>query len=160
MLIGLAGYAAFSTLQAPNGARSKDVSAYRAARANVVQHVNFVVELCREQIGDGHCVLHGHLRWATPRKLPQVGKPIAIPEVGVSHGHECQYGAGAQRVAKHGSPILKPTRFFSNSAKVLGELSRQSPGMDGYCSSPPACRSARQTRQLHLQTCPRCSSLP
>ena len=56
--------------------------------------------------------------------------------VGLSHGDQCQYGAGAQRGAEKGRPILKPTGFLSNSIKVLEGLSRRCEGRNGYCFRP------------------------
>ena len=56
-------------------------------------HINFMAEMYREQIEDGHYFLHEHPRWATSWVLPEIEKLMRVPSVGFTHGDQCQYGA-------------------------------------------------------------------
>ena len=95
MLIGSPECTAFCTLQALNQAKSRDPEAYVRAKIKAIKHINFMVELYREQIEDGHYFLHEHPRWATSWDLPEIMKLMAVPSVGFAHGDQCQYGAEA-----------------------------------------------------------------
>ena len=62
----------------------------RRAKAKAVPHTNFMTELYREQIEDGHYVLHEHHRRATSWKLPEIEKLMEVPGVGMTHGDQSQ----------------------------------------------------------------------
>ena len=54
LLIGSPACTAFTTWQALNESKSKDPDAYRKARRRAVAHIEFMIELYREQLEDGH----------------------------------------------------------------------------------------------------------
>ena len=97
-------------------------------------HIDFMVELYREQLEDGHYFLHEHPRWATSWQLPSVEALMAVPGVGLTQGDQCQYGAESVSGKDMGCPIKKPTGFLSNSDAVLEALSRRCTGTGGACS--------------------------
>ena len=91
--------------------------------------------------------------------LPCIKKLAAIPGVDVSQGDQCQYGAEARSGPRKGSPVMKPTKFMSNSPKILEALSlrcqatpvrshdgmerQKAPGYGGtWCSRPVGGRHA------------------
>ena len=72
MLIGSPECTQFSQIQALNMARSTDPSAFLRARTAAIVHIDFMVELYREQLEDGHYFLHEHPRWATSCSFHQL----------------------------------------------------------------------------------------
>ena len=92
MLIGSPECTQFSQIQAINETRRIDPSAYRRARTAAIVHIDFMMELFREKLGDGHYFLYGHPRWATSWALPSVEAMMAVPRVGLTQGDQCQYG--------------------------------------------------------------------
>ena len=69
LLIGSPSCTAFTTWQALNEAKSTDPEAYRIARKRATAHIEFMIELYREQLEDGHYLLHKHRRYATSWQL-------------------------------------------------------------------------------------------
>ena len=95
LLIGSPACTAFTTWQALNESKSKDPDAYRKARRRAVAHIEFMIELYREQLEDGHYFLHEHPRWATSWQIATMKALMEVPEVTLAHGGQCQYGAVA-----------------------------------------------------------------
>ena len=85
-------------------------------------------------MADGHYFLHAHPRLATSWQLRVMAGLMEHPDVHLTHGDQCQYGAEVQSGNEQGAPLLKPTGFLSNSIKVVGGLSRVCTGAGGRCS--------------------------
>ena len=101
LLIGSPACTAFSTWQALKDAKSSDLEAYRTARKRATAHTEFMVELYREQLEDGHCFLRKHSRYATSWQLKAVQDLTAVPGVQLAHGDQCQYGADDSTQGPH-----------------------------------------------------------
>ena len=136
LLIGSPACTAFTTWQALNEAKSTDPEAYRVAKKRATAHIEFMIEMYREQLEDGHYFLHEHPRYATSWQLKAMQDLMAMPGVQLAHGDQCQYGAEAKRGAFKGQPIMKPSGFLTNSLALHHALSRRCNGANGQCSRP------------------------
>ena len=87
-------------------------------------HIDFCCRLYRRQLARGRWFLHEHPREAKSWKRLPIQRLLRIPEVLVTRCHQCQYGATAPSPDGKRLPILKPTRFMSNSHWMLSQLSR------------------------------------
>ena len=65
MLIGSPECKAFSALHALNKSRSTSPDEYDRVKRRAVKHIEFMVEMCKEQMADGHFFVHEHPRSAT-----------------------------------------------------------------------------------------------
>ena len=136
MLIGSPMCTAFCAWQALNAARSTDRSRMKLAYDRAVRHIEFTVELYREQHQGGRLFLHEQPQSATSWNLRCLKSLAEIPGVGRVVGDQCQFGAEVKNGKLRGSPVKKPTGFLSNSAEVLRALSRRCTGQSGECSRP------------------------
>ncbi len=136
MLIGSPECTKFSTLQYMNEVRSRDLSAFRRARAAAIAHLNFMAELYQEQSDGDHYFLHENPRWATSWQVPAIERLLEIPSVGLMQGDQRQYGAEIKDGPDQGRPIKKPSGFLTNSKHVFDALGRRCVGERGECSRP------------------------
>ena len=95
-------------------------------------HIEFVMELYRDQIAENRYFLHEHPKFASSWSLESVQQLSRAPGVAIVRGDQCQYGAEAPHGAFKGSPVMKPMGFMSNSA----ESKRCAPGPGSMCSRP------------------------
>jgi hypothetical protein len=65
MVIGSQECKAFCTFMTLNGPRSRNPEAIMKARAKAILHIEFMIRICCEQLGDGRYFLHGHPAYAT-----------------------------------------------------------------------------------------------
>ena len=76
MLIGSPGCKAFSTLHALTRSKGQGQDGYDRARRRVVKHIEFMVEMYREQMAECDFFIHGHPRQATSWQLRAMGRPV------------------------------------------------------------------------------------
>ena len=134
LLIGSPMCTAFSSWQRLNEVRLGNTPEARAAKANAIEHVNFVVSLYLEQVQAGRYFLHEHPRSASSWTLPAMEELMKIPGVTLSHADQCQYGAQVAHGPMKGRPIKKPTGFLSNAKSLSEALRRTCSGTGGLCS--------------------------
>ena len=143
LLIGSPMCTAFSTWQRLNAAKSRRPEQMKRAYAEACVHIEFVVELYRDQLPGNPYFLHEHTMFASSWSLGCVQQLSQSPGVAIVRGDQCQYGAEAPHGAFKGSPVMKPTGFMSNSAEILRELSKRcAPGPGSMCSRPEGGRHA------------------
>ena len=87
--------------------------------------MKFCTELYQLQLEGGRYFLHEHPLTAASWNLGVMRKLLAHPEVGYVTADMCQFGM--QQESKNGEilPIMKPTRWLSNSPYILNILSRR-----------------------------------
>ena len=137
LLIGSPMCTAFSTWQRINDLiRDKDVVAAEKKRA--VVHLEFCVELYREQLRHGRYFLHEHPAFTTSWKEPAVMNLLQHQDVERIRADQCQLG----QQTLQGDPVKKPTGFMSNAPELLRSLSRRCFGKHGLCSRRSGDRHA------------------
>ena len=106
-------------------------------------HIEFVMELYRDQLAGNRYFRHEHPMFASSWSLESVQRLSQAPGVAVVQGDQCQYGAEAPHDALKASPVMKPTGFMSDLAEILRELSKRcAPGPGSMCSRPEGGRHA------------------
>ena len=115
LLIGSPMCTRFSTWQRLNDAKAQNPDLIRKAHAEACAHIEFVVELYREQLAGNRYFLHEHPRFASSWDLECMQLLSSVPGVRTVRADQCQYGAEVPRGALKGSPVMKPTGFMSNS---------------------------------------------
>ena len=118
LLIGSPACTAFCTWQALNAIRSECPEQYERARIAAIAHIDFVCSLYEEQLSGGRYFLHEHPIGASSWEIQSIKKLLETPGFTRVRGDQCQYGAGAV----NGRPVMKPSGFMTNAAKVAGEL--------------------------------------
>ena len=131
LLIGSPPCTQFCSWQTLNAARlgwtAEDV---QIRRAEGELHVRFCCELYGFQAAAGRYYLHEHPANATSWQLKEVQELLRTTNAAQVVGDQCQYG---QETAE-GCPIKKPTRWLSNSPKILEALEKRCSGRTGECS--------------------------
>ena len=92
--------------------------------------MEFITELYRRQADAGRYFLHEHPAWATSWGLKCVQDVLRQEDVATVIGDQCQYG----QCDLEGNPIMKPTKWMSNSPGILSKLGQRCPGAHGACS--------------------------
>ena len=87
-------------------------------------HIKFVCKRYRHQLRHGRYFLHEHPRSARSWKTQPIQHVLKNPSVHVTTCHQCQYGATTHCDGGSRAPILKPTRFMSNSILMLKRPSK------------------------------------
>ena len=137
LLIGSPMCTAFCTWQRFNAVRSARPEDMKRAYTEACVHIEFVMELYRDQMARNLYFLHEHPKFASSWSLKSVQQLSRAPGVAIVRGDQCQYGAEAPHGAFKGSPVMKPTGFMSNSPEILRELSKRcNPGPGSMCSRP------------------------
>ena len=87
--------------------------------------IEFCVKMYKHQRAAGRYFLHGHPWLASSWEMPSVIEMSKLPDVECVRADQCQYGLQSSwgRVGSELGPVLKPTRFMTNSSKIAGELS-------------------------------------
>ena len=152
---------AFSTWQALNRAKhGHDKTRIRREMTKALVHVNFVVELYRDQIARGCYFLHEHPLHATSWQHDPVKELLARDDVQLGEADQCQYGAEAVHGKDIGKPLKKPTGFMSNAPELVKALSKRCSGRNGQCSrakggthTPTSGRTARDSERYSDELC-------
>ena len=123
LLIGSPMCTAFSCLQALNWGRMSSGDKERMLqRARV--HLHFCMKLYELQRQAGRYFAHEHPASATSWTDPEVKKLMKKPDVETTIMHMCQYGMTCKGPDGVEAPVLKPTKWMSNSPALLSRLSR------------------------------------
>ena len=155
LLVGSPMCTAFSTWQRVNNAfRDPVVVAGEMARAK--KHLEFCVELYREQARGGRYFLHEHPAYASSWQTGIIEGMMKEDGVLRVTADQCLYGSETE----DGSPIKKPTSFMTNAPELARELRDRCTGKNGACSRPEGgthaqCRgkTARLAAIYHFKLC-------
>ena len=115
----------FSASQMLNDAKAQNLDLIRKAHAQACAHIEFVVELYREQLAGNRYFLHEHPRFASSWDLECMQLLSSVPGVRTVRADQCQYGAEVPRGALKGSPVMKPTGLMPNSDELFRALSKR-----------------------------------
>ena len=131
LLIGSPMCTAFSTWQRINNG-IRDPMVVAAERKRAVMHLEFSIELYREQLRHGRYFLHKHPAYAT--SWQEAAMRGFMGEIGVVTAtcDQCLYGCKAV----DGSPVKKPTMFLTNAPELAKRLRSRCTGKNGDCSRP------------------------
>ena len=145
---------AFSTWQRINDKIRCPVTV-AVERKRAVEHLDFCMELYREQMRHGRYFVHEHPAYASSWQEETVQK--LLDESGVTRAtcDQCLYGCESG-----GEPIKKPTTFMTNSDEIARQLDQRCKGRGGDCSRPQSgrhiqCRGkvARMAALYHFKLC-------
>ena len=134
-LVGSPVCKAWSSWQALNEAKGNSDLLQRE-RARSLIHLQFCIELYKEQMNNGRFFLHEHPEFATSWQTDCMKNFMSDPRVFKVRGDQCQYGQEVRYGRRQGSPVLKPTGFISNGHQILEQLQRRCDGPNPECSRP------------------------
>ena len=137
LLTGSPMCTAFSTWQRINS-KMRDGLVVEAERRRAVQHLEFTMELYKEQLRHGRYFLHEHPAYATSWQEACVKKIREEPDVVAVVGDQCMYGCQSF----NGQPVKKPTRFMTNAPEMAKRLGTRCDGRGG------AARMGRRAVQI------------
>ena len=129
LLVGSPMCTAFPTWQYINQSR-RDPAIVEAEKRRAVMHLEFCIELYREQLRNGRYFLHEHPAYATSWQEAAMKELEAESGVFISVIDQCLYGAEGP----NGDPLKKPTKFITNSSEMIKQLSQRCLGKGGACS--------------------------
>ena len=155
LLVGSPMCTAFSTWQRINNKiRCPVTVAGELKRAR--QHLEFCVELYREQAKAGRYFVHEHPAYASSWQTDIIEGMMSDPGIVKATCDQCMYGCEDES----GSPIKKPTSFMTNAPELAKELSDRCNGRRGACGRPEGgqhaqCRgrTARMAAIYHFKLC-------
>ena len=110
LLVGSPMCTAFSTWQRINN-KIRDPYIVECEKRRAVMHLEFCVELCREQLNNGRYFVHEHPAYATSWQEECMTKLLGEHGVETATGEQCMYGCSAA----DGTPVKKPTTFTTNA---------------------------------------------
>ena len=96
-------------------------------------HLDFVIQLYRDQIEGGRYFLHEQPRTASSWEEQMVKDLAETPGVRTITADQCQLGAEVPDGQDRGRPVKKAIGFMSNAAHLLRALDRRCHG-HGWCS--------------------------
>ena len=131
LLVGSPMCTAFSTWQRINN-KIRDGATVEIEKKRAVMHLEFCIELYREQLRHGRYFLHEHPAYASSWQEDAMKELVAEPGVLTSTIDQCLYGSETDI----GEPIKKPTKFVTNSAEMAKQLCERCLGRHGSCSRP------------------------
>ena len=126
LLIGSPMCGAFSVLQQINRSRMAQWR-WQAMMEHGMKHVAFACELYAEQVKAGRLFLHQHPAYASSWSTEIVEGISKLPGVQTVIGDMCAYGMTSTDSNGDG-PVLKPTKFMTNSDHIAQQLSHRCPG--------------------------------
>ena len=108
----------------------RDKAIVEAEKRRAVMHLEFCIQLYREQLNFGRYFLHEHPAFAS--SWQEEAMMELEKEVGVftSIIDQCMYGSETPE----GEPIKKPTKFITNSVELGKQLCQRCLGKSGDCS--------------------------
>ena len=140
-LIGSPVCTAWCSWQALNATR-RDPEVVKQDLRMARAHLDFVVQLYREQIDGGRFFLHEHPDGASSWKEDVIQDILKVPGVCHTTADQCQYGQEVQHGEFRGQPIRKRTGFMSNAPCLLKRLSKKCESQDGQCTRRQGGRHA------------------
>ena len=117
LLVGLPMCTAFSTWQRINSL-IRDPLTVNIEEKRAVMHLEFWVELYREQMKHVRYFLHEHPACATSWQETAVKDLLAEAGVVTAACDQCRYGC----TAEDGSPVKRPTTFMTNAPELAKEF--------------------------------------
>ena len=133
-LVGSPMCTAWCTWQALNAHRSKDPAKMQRERVRARLHLDFVMNLYREQVEAGRFFLHEHPAHASSWGEDVTRAILDLPGVGRVDADQCQYGSEVTFGKYQGQPVKKPTGFMSNAPHLLRRLSKRCEAEGKRCS--------------------------
>ena len=146
---------AFSTWQRINN-KIRDKYVVECERRRAVMHLEFCVELYREQLRNGRSFIHEHPAYATSWQEECMTKLLGEVGVETATCDQCMYGCATSA----GEPMKKPTTFLTNAPELAKRLRTRCNGKAGMCGraeggSHAQCRgkNARMAAVYHFKLC-------
>ena len=96
----------------------RDPATVVAEKKRAIVHLEFCVELYREQMRHGRYFVHEHPAYATSWQEASVENLLGDIGVEKATCDQCFYGS----TAEIGGPVKKPTTFMTNSTELSKEL--------------------------------------
>ena len=125
LIIGSPECTMFSTLQKLSGWNANKTEQLVEAK----KHIEFVVQLYKEQIENGRWFLHEHPHQATSWDLEEIKKLEKELNVQLVVADQCMYGLRTRsRTDKGFKPARKRTKFMTNSPEIARVLNKLCPG--------------------------------
>ena len=121
----------------------RDPETCRRERVRARLHLDFVMEIYREQIDAGRFFLHEHPDGSDSWTEKCCNKIMNIEGVGRVVADQCQYDNFVTFGLQKGFPVKKPTGFMSNAPELLAQLQARCSGRGGECSSRAGARHAK-----------------
>ena len=121
LLIGSPMCTWFSAMMHMNFSRM-DPKKVDEAIKNAISHLEFVCSLYKEQVEAGRYFLHEHPQSASSWHLKCVEEILRLPCITTVVGDMCCFGMTCKDVEGNEGPVLKPTRFMTNSAHIAAAL--------------------------------------
>ena len=113
LLIGSPMCTAFSTWQRINN-KIRDPYVVEMEKRRAVMHLQFCVELYREQLRNGRYFVHEHPAHATSWQEECMQKLLGEHGVETATCDQCMYGCATAS----GDPMKKPTTFMTNAPEM------------------------------------------
>ena len=110
LLVGSRMCTAFSTWQRISD-KIRDPYIVECEKRRAVVHLEFCVELYREQLRNGRYFIHEHPAYATSWQEECINKLLGERGVETATCDQCMYGCAAADE----SPVKKPTSFMTNA---------------------------------------------
>ena len=155
LLIGSPMCTAFSTWQRINN-KIRDPYIVECEKKRAVMHLEFCMELYKEQLRNGRYFVHEHPAYAASWQEDCVKKLMTEQGVEIATCDQCMYGSAAD----DGSPVKKPTSFMTNAPELAKRLRTRCDGKLGTCGRPERgqhaqCRgrTARMAAIYHFKLC-------
>ncbi len=127
LLIGSPECRMFSTLQRLTNKSWSEGREQELMEAT--QHVDFVIQLYREQVREGRWFLHEHPASASSWDLTAMRKLAEEEGVTVNVADQCMYGLRTQGKPGEGKvPARKRTKFMTNSYEIAKQLQKRCDG--------------------------------
>ena len=95
-------------------------------------HLEFCIELYREQLLHGRYFLHEHPAYATSWQEEAMRGLMGEHGVETATCDQCMYGCKSAE----GLPVKKPTTFLTNAPELAKRLRTRCSGKGGTCSRP------------------------
>ena len=145
----------FPTWQRIND-KLRDPVTVAAEKKRAVMHLEFCIELYREQRKHGRYFLHEHPAYASSWQVEMMQKLMDEEGIETATCDQCLYGSADAE----GAPIKKPTMFLTNAPELAKELRLRCSGRGGDCSRTQGgkhaqCRgkTARAAAIYHFKLC-------
>ena len=129
LLIGSPMCTAFSSWQRIND-KIRDPAVCAREKERALVHLNFCIDLYREQHKHGRYFVHEHPASATSWQTEKMESLSSETGVLKATCDQCQYGMEDL----DGNPIKKPTTFLTNSPEIAAQLKKRCFGKSGSCS--------------------------
>ena len=123
LVIGSPCCTAFSQLQRLNQGKGNEADRQKFLEESI-SHVAFICEIYEEQLKNDRYFLHGHSSTATSWNLDCVKGIMNKNGVQTVVAHMCAFGMTSVGPKGEG-PVMKPTRFMTNSPRLAERLERK-----------------------------------